>query len=160
MTELVLAIVGVTGTLTAGILGSLLHRQTQERVERLQHHRRRTDQKAAALAQFAQGIIEYRRSQLVVWYQVVDESNKGNVINADTAPSSVEMRRARSESWASYYSVRLLWGEHEIISSAAALLNKCSGLQRATHEEQLGTESDVIIGDLNAMTDRGRQLLA
>ncbi|MGH3366686.1 MAG: hypothetical protein ACRDOY_05745 [Nocardioidaceae bacterium] len=159
MAELVLAIVGVAGTLTAGIVGSLLQRKTQERVERLQHQRRTTDQQAASLQQFARYVVDYRRAQLVVWYQVEDGRQRGEMTNADTAPASAEMRQARSESWTWYYAVRLVWGDDDVVSGAAALLDRCSDLQRASNEEQLNVASDAILDSLNALVDKARKVL-
>lgn len=159
MTSVLIALLGIIGTLTGVVVSGRLQQKTNLAAEGAADRRRRADHRAAAFAAFAGHLIEYRRAELARWYEVDDARSRGHLLDADLAPSAPEARSARSAAWGSYYSMRLLWDDHDLMASAERLLHNASGLEHVDNNGQVKQLADRLRADLGNLADNARRNL-
>lgn len=155
MTAVLLAFVGVVGTLAGAAVTHFFDLQTWKRQQAASTAARREDLRREAMADFAGAMFDYRRLQLHNWHQmkrlgVDDEST-------DVAP---EVREVRAQAWARYTRLRLIWDNDALILQAHGLLKSAAALTKATDREALRDQGDQLRASLSDLMDRARNALA
>lgn len=155
MTAVLLAFVGVIGTLAGAAVTHFFELQTWKRQQAASTAARRMDLRREAMADFTGAMFDYRRLQLHNWHQmhrlrVDDEST-------DVAP---EVRDVRAQAWARYSRLRLVWEDEELVSRAEALLAEGASLIKASDREDLRDRGDRLRASLTVLMDSAREVLA
>ena len=157
VTAIVIAFLGIAGTLAATVLAGRNQVKTAEAAARAEDARRMGDRRVAAFAAFASHVIDYRRAELHRWHEVNNSRLSGSPIDAELAPSAGEARSARSAAWGELYLVRLLWDEPTVPEGAEQLLRAASGIEHAPDKNAAKALADKVRADLGQLADSARQ---
>jgi hypothetical protein len=122
----------------------------------LADRRRKADLRAGAFGDFARHLTDYRRAELHRWHEMARARRDGHAIDYEDAPSAGEARSARSSAWGSYYRMRLLWENDELMRSAESLLHMASGLEHSADTAALKLSADEIRTRLGHLADAAR----
>lgn len=158
MVPVLIALLGIAGTLAAGVLAARSQRESAALMDRAADRRRLVDHRAEAFGAFAEHVIEYRRVEIERWHQVHDSQVAGQFMDAEAVTSAPEARAARSAAWGSFYLMRLLWDDRRLISGAEDLLHATSGLEHC-HENELKVAADEVRRALGELADHARTVL-
>ncbi|MPZ63111.1 MAG: hypothetical protein GEU93_17840 [Propionibacteriales bacterium] len=153
MTEVLITLISVSGTLAAGVLASLVQTRSRDRADERAEANRTNDQKADALADFASRVVDYRRTTLAAWHEVYQAREDGRTLDFDQTPSAHEQRSVRAGAWAALYRIRLLWPDKEIVTRAESLLLKVDDLKDLTDLTVLKQQGDAIRAEVGELTD-------
>src|SRR4051794_35638807 len=115
MTEVLIALLGIMGTLSAGVLTSTLQHRSARETQAWQNRQRLWDKRAEVVSKYASQMTEFRRAEVQCWHQVADARKEGRSIDVDHAPSGDDLRTARVAAWSAFYELRLLWDDEDLI---------------------------------------------
>lgn len=159
MTAVLIALLGIAGTLAGVALTSRTQQRTTARAEKAADRRRLADQRVDAFTAFASDLIDYRRAELHRWHEVDQERQRGKRLDPDDAVSAPEARASRSAAWGSFYRLRLLSDDESLLERAEELLRAASGLEHAPDSSQVKDAADGIRKDLGDLADAARRTL-
>jgi hypothetical protein len=157
MIAVLIALLGIAGTLGAVVLTARAQRDTASQAEHAATRRQLAEQRIAAFSDFAECLIDYRRAELQTWYEVDDARRSGRALDTDDALAAPAARAARSAAWGSYYRMRLLWSEQALLERAERLLHGASDLRRATSSDQVKAAADQLRIELGTLADHARR---
>ncbi len=159
MSEVWLAVVGITGTATTAVLVNLLQNRAARDRASQDDRRRLTDLRRASIVEFAEAVAEYRRAQLHVWFEREAERESGRAVDEDHVPAAPELRAARTQAWARMYAVRLLWEDPAVVDRAKALLASTKALKNSEDREHLKADAEHVRAGLGELADQARARL-
>ncbi|WP_344154109.1 hypothetical protein [Nocardioides koreensis] len=152
MISLWIAVIGILGTLSASVATQWLQTRAADRRSLAEEHRRISDLRREALAEFADTLMSYRRAQLHNWHEA-----RAQGVDADQTAVAAELRELRARAWSAMYRVQLLWREKAVVAGAAGLVDAVTKLKALEDKHALGKSADQVREDLSALMDRARE---
>jgi hypothetical protein len=159
MTAVLIALLGIIGTLGGVTLTTHTQRETTARAERAADRRRLIDHRATAFSAFAEDLMEYTRVELDRWHQVNTARRAGQELKHGSAPSAAEARIARTATWGSFYRMRLLWDDRTLVAGAEALLHAATALEYVDGADDVKAAAERIRAELGELADSARRTL-
>lgn len=157
MSSFLLALLGITGTATSAIAVTALQNRAASSRAAAESKQRMDDLQRQALADFAQQVMEFRRTQLITWHEV--HGDEVMEADHDAVPSADRTREQRSKTWGAFYRLRLVWTEDAILRAAEQLLDATTRLKDAASAGDLAARADNLRNELSRLTDSARGAL-
>ena len=154
MISLWIAIIGILGTLSASVATQWLQARAADRRSLAEEHRRISDLRREALAEFADTLMSFRRAQLHNWHEA-----RARGVDADHTAAATELRELRARAWSALYRAQLLWHEKAVVDGAARLVDAVTRLKALDDQHALGNSADQVREDLSVLMDRARESL-
>lgn len=160
MSEVIIALVGIAGTVAAVAITTWANNKSLNR----SHARLADEARREAIGSFATEIMEYRRVQLRLWHEATeriasDAALDRGVLN-DVVPSAEDSRRCRAETRSALYKVRLLWADRDILDRADHLFENTTEIESALDKDVMKQRRQSIDSAISDFIDAARTRLS